>query len=330
MEQGSQVLAVAAVWLRKYWAAVALAVLLLAAGLLTMSALLGSQVRQTFTEIAAGLDDGAFPAAESMPPGMALGELETAEGVAGDAAGRAVAPAPQALAQADQQQGQQQDQQRMIVKTADVTLEVDDVPAAEARLTALAEQMGGYVVSARTQGSGERQRSWVTFRVPAERFDETLTGAEALANRVLARTVSGDDVTEEFVDLQARLRNLEATNARLLDLLAKADEVSDALEVSYALTDIQGQIEQVRGRMEYLQKSAALSTITVQLQTEPVIVVDDGWQPLAVAQGAFDALVGLVQTMLSVVIILLVWIPVWGPLLFLVFWYRRRQRATRE
>jgi hypothetical protein len=200
-----------------------------------------------------------------------------------------------------------------------------------AYVRALPGRLGGYVVIVETYGSDENMTSRVTFRVPAERFDDALAGVQGLAQKVLSRTVSGDDVTEEFVDLQSRLKNLEATRDRLLTFLDKATDVEDALKVNDSLSQIQGQIEQLQGRKQFLQQSAALSTITVYLTPVPVtpLVAEDSWQPINVARGALRGLIEFGQGLANIAIVTLVWAPVWLPLLLVGLWLWRRARRPR-
>jgi hypothetical protein len=221
---------------------------------------------------------------------------------------------------------------RLVIKNANVTVEVERVAEAEATLRVRAEQLGGYVVSVQTYGSDEEMISIITFRVPVERFDEALSGVESMARRVLNRSVSGDDVTEEFVDLESRLRNLEATRERLLALLERAQRVEDALQVNQALSDVQGQIEQIQGRMKYLRDSAALSTISAELRPvppQPEIVEENSWQPLRVAREALAGLVSFAQALAYLGIVLLVWLPIWLPLILFTRWGMQRMRARR-
>ena len=225
--------------------------------------------------------------------------------------------------------GAQQDIQRLVIKTADLSLQVDSARDAEAALRALVGQLGGYVVKVETSGTDESMSSHVIFRVPAERFDQALSGVQGLAKKVLARTVGGDDVTEEFVDLEARLGNLEATRDRLQSFLDKADTVDDALKVNQSLSDLQGQIEQLKGRRKFLQQSASLSTISVTLSPLPTIVPivdEEGWQPFGVARNALRGLVGFGQGLATLVIVALVWAPVWLPVLLFGLWLSRRLR----
>ncbi len=222
---------------------------------------------------------------------------------------------------------------RLVIKTATLSIEVENVAEAETRISARAQELGGYVVSLETRGAEAQRTAVITIRVPAQRFDEALSGVEGLARKVFSRTISGDDVTEEFVDLESRLRNLEATRDRLLDLLSRADEVEDALQVNQALTDVQGEIEQIQGRMKYLQQSAAFSTITVEVRPvppPPAIIEEDGWKPLNVAREALRDLIAFGQGLVDLGIILLIWSPVWLPLLLLARWGWLRLRSGRK
>jgi len=144
--------------------------------------------------------------------------------------------------------------------------------------------------------------------------------------------VSGEDVTAEFVDLQSQLRNLEATRDRLMTFLDRSETVEEALMVNQSLSDIQGQIERAKGRMQYLQQSAALSSLSVSLRSRPApspIVEPEGWQPLEVARGALRDLIELGQLLVNLLIIVLVWTPVWLTIVLVVLWVRRRRRRGK-
>ncbi len=266
----------------------------------------------------------AFAPVTMPAPASAPREAEAPAGnsLDGSATGGGGAAAPAAGAPAQAQQFE-----RLVIKTADISLQVESVREAETAVRAKVQALGGYVVKAENSGSDQDMTARITFRVPAQRFDEALAGVQGLAKKVLARTVSGDDVTEEFVDLQSRLRNLEATRDRLLTFLQKAATVEEALKVNESLSQVQGEVEQVRGRIEYLKQSAALSTVTVALAPVPAIapiVEEGGWQPLAVARGALRELVELGQGLANVAIVLLVWTPIWLPFVALIWWLRRR------
>jgi hypothetical protein len=274
---------------------------------------------------------GGSTASESMPIDQSLEVAPAAPAMDSPraAAGGGATALEQGNAAPNAQAGQQ-DLQRLVIKTADLSLQVDSARDAEAALRALVGQLGGYVVKVETSGTDETMSARVTFRVPADRFDQALTGVQGLAKKVLARTVGGDDVTEEFVDLEARLKSLEASRDRMQVLLDRANTVEDALKVNQALSDLQSQIEQIKGRRQYLQQSAALSTISVSLSPVPAIapiVAEEGWQPLSVARDALRGLVSFGQDLATLAIVLLVWAPVWLPIGLLGLWLSRKLRG---
>ncbi|EFO80883.1 hypothetical protein OSCT_1252 [Oscillochloris trichoides DG-6] len=274
---------------------------------------------------------GGAQSAEAPLP-MATAAADTMSNTGGVAPG---APAAlESYAEKDEEARQQpaSDQpasQRMVIKTAYLSIEVPKVSDAEASIRARAEQLGGYVVSVQTSGSGDYQTASITIRVPSAQYSTAISDVEGLATKVLSRNLGGEDVTEEFVDLESRLRNLEATRTRLLDLLNQATDVEDAIQVNAALTDVQGQIEVIQGRMKYLKDSVAMATISVDLRPvppQPTIVPEDGWQPLRVARQALGDLVSFGQGLLELGIVLLIWTPVWLPLLLLIRWGWRKLR----
>ena len=147
--------------------------------------------------------------------------------------------------------------ERLVIRTATVRALVQDVNVAETRVRELAEGRGGFVLSSEASGEDNQRTATVSFKVPAERFDEALSEVGKLALKVDSLRVEGQDVTDEYVDLESRLRNLRAVETRLLQFLNDANRTEDALAVNAQLTDIQGQIEQAQGRIAYLKQSAA-------------------------------------------------------------------------
>jgi hypothetical protein len=155
---------------------------------------------------------------------------------------------------------------RMVIRSASMALVVEDVNDSLANITDLAGTFGGYVVNSDIREDQNRLYASVSFRVDANRFNEALQALRDLAVDVRSESTSGQDVTEEYVDLDARLRNLQASEAQLLELMKQAGDVSEILDVQRELTDTRGQIEQIKGRMQYLQQSSALAFINVSLE----------------------------------------------------------------
>ena len=230
---------------------------------------------------------GAPGAAETMS-GRAV---KLAEPQAAQAAAAPAAPAPamtKAAVQsmADVSHGGTQDQvaqlatqRRIIVYTVDMTLEVADIASSVDTVGALAQQMGGWIVSS---NRAEKHRGFVAIRVPADRLEEVIGRLRGIAADVVSEISSSRDVTDEYVDLTSRLGNLNAAEAALLRLFDRAETVEEALDVRRTLTDIQGEIEVLKGRIAFLEQTAAFSLVNVTLALEPQdISVDAGGEHVA-------------------------------------------------
>ena len=161
---------------------------------------------------------------------------------------------------------QQWDTERMIVRTGDVWLVVNDVPVVIDQITGMAEGFGGWGVSSRVWKEGERLVGSIAIRVPAEHFDDAMRALRGMAVEVNSESTSSRDVTEEYVDLSAKLQNLEATEEQLVRIMAKAETVEDILHVQRELSTTRGDIEQTKGRMQYLERTSAMSIIDIRLE----------------------------------------------------------------
>jgi Domain of unknown function (DUF4349) len=178
------------------------------------------------------------------------------------------------LVQAGESQASQQVAvERKIIRDADIQLEVASPAEGQRKLGAIAEAHGGFVVTseARLQDRDARDAQPleivnVQLRVPASHFDAALAEIRAVGTRVRAEKQTGKDVTEEFIDLDARLRTQRALEAQFLEIMKRAEKVSDALEVQTQLATVRMEIERVEGRRRFLENQAALSTINATLQ----------------------------------------------------------------
>lgn len=161
---------------------------------------------------------------------------------------------------------------RMIVKNANVRLLVEDTNIAIDRALQVVGDAGGYIVSSQVwyqdyYGNNLKYAS-ITIGVPVEEFESVMRRLRGLAIDVLDENATGEDVTDQYVDLQSQLTNLEATRARIQEFLKDAKTVDEALRVNQELANIEAQIEQIKGRMNYLNDRSAFSTITLNLEPE--------------------------------------------------------------
>jgi len=157
---------------------------------------------------------------------------------------------------------------RMIIKNGEMSLLVASTDRAIDQVTGVAVDSGGYIVSAKTWVQDGLKYATITMGVPSDQFEAVQRQLRTLAIEVLIDTSSGQDVSDEYVDLQSRLTNLEATRARIREFLDKATKVEEALQVNAQLTEIEGEIEQVKGRMQYLKDRAAYSTLLVNIEQQ--------------------------------------------------------------
>jgi Domain of unknown function (DUF4349) len=230
---------------------------------------------------------------------------------------------------------------RMIVRSAQMRIVVGDTTKTVDAVTKAVEAMGGFVAGSNIWRDGELMRATLTLRIPADKLTATLSSIRGLARRVESETIASQDVSQEYVDLASNVRNLEATETELRELLIVARKNSrkaaDVLEVHEQLTLIRGQIEQAKGRMRYLTEVASLSSIALEVAPDAITkpVVEPGWQPFAIAKDAVRALIASLQSVATVAIWLLVYVvPVFGmlALVILALWKiaRRSRVGNRE
>jgi len=153
-----------------------------------------------------------------------------------------------------------------------LTLVVDDVSTSMEQINTLAESYGGFVVNSNISEDQNMLYAYISFRVDSDRYNDTLQALRNLAADVKSESTAGQDVTEQYTDLASRLRNLEASEAQLLELMKQAGTVAEILAVQRELTDTRGQIEQVKGQMQYLQQSSSLAFFTVTLEKSKLVV----------------------------------------------------------
>ena len=183
-------------------------------------------------------------------------------------------PGPAAAPASGQAQAQLVTQRRIIIREVDMDLVVDDIQSTMDRIAEMAADLGGWVVDS---GRSSLHSGRISFRVPSDRLDATIADLRGIASKVRAELSASRDVTDEYVDLGARLKNQQATEEALLALLDQARSVEAALAVQRDLTHVQEEIERLSGRIKLLEETSAFSLIRVTLGLAPVeIKVDSG------------------------------------------------------
>ena len=203
-----------------------------------------------------------------------------------------------------------------IIRTGTIDLEVKDVPAAIRIARDAIVALGGYVGASNTSNFDDQPRAQITYRIPTDSWEAALDVLRTLngqTTKVVTEQTEAIDVTGQVIDIEARIRNLRASETALQRIAADAVRVSDVLEVEARLTDVRGQIEQLTAQLEGLNDRAAYATLTASFAT-PVVAVEAAskdWQPSATVDEAAASLISILQTLASAGIwFLIVWVPV--------------------
>ena len=168
---------------------------------------------------------------------------------------------------------------RKIIRNANLTIEVNSTTETQHRVTSIAESHGGFVVTSEAKQREDADPGKRTLdiklvvRIPAARFGVALDEIRGLAKNLREENVTGQDVTEEFIDLEARIKTQRALELQFLEIMKQAYKVEDALSVQRQIADVRTDIEKLEGRKRFLENRASLSTITVNIEAPKQIVV---------------------------------------------------------
>lgn len=220
---------------------------------------------------------------------------------------------------------------RLIIRTGELTLRVEEVGATLGQVRALALELDGFVSGSRASSSDEV--ATLTLRIPAEAFDRALERLREMALEVVVEATREEDVTTQVIDLEARIENLEASEEQYRRLVDRAETVEEILAVQRRLDEIRGQIEQLSAQLAHISRQAALSTLTVTLVPEdrPVEAVTTEFDPGATFDQALAALVAIGQGLVAVGIWFgMVWLPILVVLALLAFAALRGAMALRR
>ena len=172
--------------------------------------------------------------------------------------------------------------ERKIIRNADITIEVPSTTDAQHQITSIAEAHGGFVVTseAKQRDSNDPARRTldikVVVRVPSNQFGRAFDEIKKLAGNTPSEHVTSQDVTEDFIDLEARLKTQKALEVQFLEIMRGANKIADALEVQRQIAEVRTEIEKLEGRKRFLENRSSLSTINVNIQTpKPVITVTE-------------------------------------------------------
>ena len=231
--------------------------------------------------------------------------------------------------------------ERKIIRNAELTLEANAPEEVQQKVSAIAESKGGFVINSQQSSSSSeikvRDTVTMTIRIPAEKFNESVDEIRKSASRVVVETITGQDVTEEFLDVEARLKTKKALEAQFLEIMKQGKTVADALSVQRELATVREEIEKIEGRKRFLENQAALSTIKLRIQTPNSLTPSSSGFFYKLGQSissGFDAALGFVLFFVTAAIallpfLILVVLPIYLLMRYLLRKWRK-QRLARE
>lgn len=221
----------------------------------------------------------------------------------------------------------------MIIRNANISLQVNNISATMQKITQLAESSGGYIVNSNiTQDSNNvgNTSANIKIRVPAQGLNDALTALKSLATQVIQESISGEDITQQYVDLQSQLTNLQTAKEQLAKIMANATKTSDVLSVFKQLTEVQGQIDVIQGQIKYFKESVAYSLINIDLSMNPMIETaqQKQWKITEVFINSYHALIdqlrqftyGLIEFFVYFLPLILLWICI----CLIVYWIGKK------
>ena len=295
----------------------------------------------------------AAPTMMAVQPAAPAATMAPLMDARGQAAAPAAAPTQAAVYQTGADTAPQSSGYRnqMVIKNGDMQILVKDTDIALDGVTQIVSDTQGYLISSRVwyqdyYGTNYKYAT-LTMGVPVDQFETAVRRVRSLALRVVDDTASGQDVTDQYVDLQSQLTNLEATRDRIKSFLDQAANVDEALRINQQLSDIEAQIDKVKGQMNYLSNRSAFSTITINLVPDLPKIVEtptpsptpqpiqslEPWDPGKTTEQATNTLVSAYRLIVEFLIwVFVVLVPIFGPpvlLIWLVVWLiRRKSKAS--
>lgn len=196
---------------------------------------------------------------------------------------------------------------KKIIKNGDLSLKVNSADDASQKISAITKANGGEVFSSNFYQTAKNVKSGtITVKVPVANFEKTFAELKKVATLVVRESTSGQDVTEQYTDLQAQLKNKQAEEQQYLEILKQAQKISDILEVTQQLSRVRGEIERLQGRIKFMDSQTDMSSITITLSEDENITFADSWRPWQVVKETFNALFKDIQKFINFVIVLII------------------------
>ena len=218
---------------------------------------------------------------------------------------------------------------RMVIATVNLQLAADNAVTAARDAERIASRYGGFVGSSNVKDTEAGREATITLQIPVASASDALNDLRGIGKKVTDESRATQDVTEEYTDVESNIRNLNATEARILSLLDRATKMEEILTLQRELSSIRGQIEKLEGRRRVLENRTSFATLTLRITESAAVKPKIAWSFEDTATQALSVLFGLGQGVATLLIWVLVFSPVWGvPVL--IGWLTARRRTGRE
>lgn len=216
---------------------------------------------------------------------------------------------------------------RVVIQTSYLSLLVKDVRSSTDQILTYTKQIGGFMVNTYFNNPGETPSGTVSIRIPTSQLNPALKYFRDLSLNVVSENLEGDDVTDQFVDNQARLATLNKTKTKFEDILEKATKIEDILNVQRELINLQSQIDAIQGQLQYMQKSADFTKITIYLSTDEFSLPyapHDAWRPEVIFKQAVRSVVQTFRDIGTWIIWIGVYAIFWVPALIVLLIIKKK------
>mgnify|MGYP005859114303 CR=1 FL=1 len=219
---------------------------------------------------------------------------------------------------------------RLVIRESSLSLLVDNVVKVQKLIIKKAQDLGGYMVDSYLDNPQETATATVIIRVPKEKLEQALTYFRGLSIKVIVEKLQGQDVTDQYIDIEARLKTLYKTKARFEKIMEKATQVQDILTVQREIINLQSQIDSLKGQQQYYEKNAEMAKLTIYLSTDELALPytpSELWRPKVIFKQAVRSLISSLRKIVTLLIWLVVYSVIWLPVMLLVFFfYYKRQK----
>lgn len=220
---------------------------------------------------------------------------------------------------------------RMVVQSSTMSLLVKNVTETKDAILQKTKELGGFMVNTSINNPQDAATATISIRIPAKELENALKTFRGLSIKVTNENIEGDDITDQYMDTEARLTTLLTTKSKFEDIFDKATDVQDILTVQREIINLQSQIDSIKGQQLYMERNTAMAHLTIFLSTDELALPyspELSWRPELIVKQATRSLLSTVRNVGTLLIWVGVYAIIWVPLLIVFLVYKKRMRKT--